>query len=407
MAARGTSAAFPLSQSGFSMRSLLRLSVVSLAVAWLAACGNSKSTAPPATMPEVGVVKLEPRRVVLGAELPGRTSAWRVAEVRPQVGGIIQKRLFTEGSEVQAGQQLYQIDAAPLRAAESAARARVARAEAQVASTQALARRYEPLRESGVVSQQAYEDAVAAANAADAELRGARAELEAATINLTYTRVLSPIAGRIGRSLVTEGALVKAEQDQPLATIQQLDPIYVDVTQSSAELLRLRRDMADAGKAGDELARVELTLEDGSRYPEAGTLQFAEVSVDPGTGAVLLRAVVPNPRRELLPGMFVRARINLGVRERALLVPQPAVSRNGRGEPTVLVVDDQDMLVERVIRTDRVVDNAWLVEEGLSAGDRVVVEGVQKVRPGVQVKVVEAGTLARAPAVPATTTAER
>ncbi len=357
----------------------------------LAACGVGQPPAhPPVT--EVGVVTLVARSVDITDELPGRTSAYRLAEVRPQVGGIVQKRLFTEGSEVKAGQQLLQIDPSAYRAALAAAQATLKRAEARLVTATLLEQRYRPLLQANLVSKQDYDDAVAARTQAEADVAAARAQVEAAQIDLGYTRVLSPIAGRIGRALVTEGALVTKEQDQPIATVQQLDPIYVDIVQSSVELLRLRRQVASGLLQEDarDQAEVRLTLEDGSEYREHGTLQFAEVSVDPGTGAVVLRAVFPNPRRELLPGMFVRARLTQGVRRDALLVPQRGVMRNQRGEATVLVVGPDNKVAERVVQAERVVGNDWLIAGGLEPQERVVVDGLQKIRPGAEVRAVAA-----------------
>ena len=357
----------------------------------LAACGSRQPSAPPVAT-EVGVVTLVPRTVSITDELSGRTSACRVAEVRPQVSGIVQKRLFTEGSEVKAGQQLLQIDPSTYRAALGSAQAALKRAEARLVTATLLEGRYRPLMEANVVSKQDYDDAVAARTQAEADVAAARAQVEAAEIDLTYTRVLSPISGRIGRALVTEGALVTKEQDEPVATVQQLDPIYVDITQSSVEMLRLRRQVASGVLQKDERnqAEVSLTLEDGSEYAERGRLQFSEVSVDPGTGAVFLRAIFPNPRRELLPGMFVRAQLTQGVRRDALLVPQRGVMRNQRGEATVLVVGEDNKVAERVVEADRVIGGDWLIAAGLAPQERVVVDGLQKIRPGAEVRAVAA-----------------
>jgi membrane fusion protein (multidrug efflux system) len=350
----------------------------------LAACGSGETAAPPPPAPEVGVITLAAQQIDVSTELPGRTAAYRIAEVRPQVEGIVKKRLFTEGAEVRAGMPLYEIDAAPYRAALLRAEAAVASAEAQLNAAKLLADRYGPLREGGVVSKQDYDNAVAASKSATATLAAAQAQLETARIDLGYTQVRAPIGGRIGRSLVTEGALVTRNQDAPLATIAQLDPIYVDVTQSSAELLRLQREFA-AGRLqriGNEQARVSLTLEDGSAYGTDGSLQFSEVTVDAGTGSVLLRAVFPNPERLLLPGMFVRARLAQGSSSEALLLPQAGVSRNARGEATVLVVDAGNKVSQRVIEVDRALGSDWLVTGGIAAGERVIVEGLQKAQPG-------------------------
>jgi len=363
----------------------------------LAGCSESRQGG--AQQPtEVAVITLAPRSVNITDELPGRTTAFRVAEVRPQVSGIVQKRLFTEGGEVRAGQQLLQIDPASYRAALSAAEAALKRAEARLVAAKLLEERYTPLIAANAVSRQDYDDAVAEHAQAQAEVAAAKAQVEAARINVVYSQVLSPISGRIGRALVTEGALVTAGQSQPLALVQQLDPIYVDISQSSAQMLRLQRQLAEGVLQKDEQnqAEVILTLEDGRQYPEKGKLQFSEVSVDPGTGAVVLRAIFPNPRRELLPGMFVRAQLIQGQRKEAIMVPQRGVTRNQRGEATVLVVDAENKVAERVVAADRVIANEWLITRGLAAGDRVVVDGLQKVRPGVVVRPVEATEAAAA-----------
>ncbi|MBX5463471.1 MAG: efflux RND transporter periplasmic adaptor subunit [Steroidobacteraceae bacterium] len=372
---------------------ILRVSALLVpAVLVLAGCGRAQPSAGAPPAPEVAVITLVPRTVSITDELPGRTTAYRVAEVRPQVSGIVQKRLFSEGGEVKAGEQLLQIDPATYRAALSSAQAALKRAEARLVSAKLLEERYAPLIEANAVSKQDYDDAVAARAQAEADVAAARAQVEAAEINLAYTKVLSPISGRIGRALVTEGALVTKEQTQPLALIQQLDPIYVDITQSSTEMLRLQRQLADGVLQRDAAnqAEVSLTLEDGTVYPEKGKLQFSEVSVDPSTGAVVLRAIFPNPRRELLPGMFVRAQLTQGVRHDALLVPQRGVTRNQKGEATVMVVGDDNKVVERVVRADRVIGGDWLITEGLAPQERVVVDGLQKIRPGVEVRAVAA-----------------
>jgi membrane fusion protein, multidrug efflux system len=338
----------------------------------LAGCGrHGPPPAPPP--PKVSVVTVQTQAVPITTELPGRANALRTADVRPQVNGIILKRLFVEGGEVKAGQQLYQIDAAPYKAAYDSA-------VAAEASARALAERYKPLAEANAVSKQDYDNAVASS-------LQAQAAVETARINLIYTRVLSPITGRIGRSLITEGALVTANQSAALATVQQLDPMYVDVTQPTTTLLRLRRE-ADAGllkknAAGQTQVRVQ--LEDGSDYPHAGTLEFSEVTVDLGTGSVTLRALMPNPERLLLPGMFVRERIEEGVRQGAVLAPQQGVTHNQKGEPYALVVGPDNIVELRPLQTDRAVGDQWLVTSGLKAGDRVIVEGLQSARPGTKV----------------------
>ncbi|MBN7117962.1 efflux RND transporter periplasmic adaptor subunit [Ectopseudomonas oleovorans] len=356
--------------------------VSAIAVAMLGLTGCQESSAPQTQQtPQVGVVTLEAKPFALTSEVPGRTSAYRIAKVRPQVNGIIQKRLFTEGSEVKAGQQLYQIDPATYQAAFKSA-------QATQLSAKSLADRYKLLVADKAVSQQAYDEARAAALQAEAALEQAR-------IDLRYTKVMAPISGRIGRSAVTEGALVSNGQASAMATIQQLDPIYVDVTQSSKELLRLRRDLAEGRlqKASDSAAKVALKLEDGSRYAHEGTLEFSEVAVDESTGSVTLRAVFPNPDHLLLPGMFVHAELLSGVKENAILAPQQGVTRNQRGEPTAMVVNAENKVEQRVLKADRTAGNAWLVEDGLKDGDRLITEGLQFVQPGAEVKAVPASNV--------------
>lgn len=355
---------------------------------------DGKAAAPAA--PEVGVVTLAAQNVAITTELPGRTTPYRVADVRPQVGGVILKRLFTEGTEVKVGQQLYQIDPATYEASYDSAKATLARAVATQKSAKLKAERYKALVDANAVGKQDYDDAVAAAEQADADVASGKAAVETARINLVYTKVLAPISGRVGRSSLTEGALVTVGQTTSLATVQQLDPIYVDVTQSSTDILRLRRELADGRlqTGGDGQAVAHLILEDGSEYPDAGKLLFSEVTVDSGTGAVTLRAVFPNPKRLLLPGMFVHARIDEGVSDNTLLVPQQGVSRNQRGEATALVVGADNKVEMRVLKVDHTIGDKWLVTDGLKAGDQVIVEGLQKVRPGASVHAVPAGNAA-------------
>ncbi|MCU0949943.1 MAG: efflux RND transporter periplasmic adaptor subunit [Burkholderiaceae bacterium] len=354
---------------------------------------------PGAPAPEVTVVTLQPQRVVLTTELAGRTSAYQVAEVRPQVGGILKERLFREGSVVKAGAPLYRIDPASYEADMARAQAVLARAEANVASTRLRAERYEELVAIDAVSKQARDDAAVALKQAVADVASAQAALQTAKINLGYTTVSAPIGGQIGRSTLTPGALVTANQANALATIQQLDPIYVDVTQSSTDLMRMRRDLASGAlkSAGADQARVKLLLEDGSSYGAEGKLQFSEVSVDPTSGSVTLRAVFPNPKQQLLPGMYVRAVLEEGVREGAMLVPQQAVSRDPRGNAIAMIVAADGTVQPRVLRTERTVGSQWLVTDGLAAGDKVIVEGLQKVRPGAPARAVERGTQPAAP----------
>ncbi len=335
-----------------------------------------KEEAPPT--PEVGVYQIQAQPLTLTTDLPGRTSAYRVAEVRPQVSGILQQRLFTEGTEVKKGQQLYQIDARTYEAV-------LARAEANLVTAENLAKRYERLLKTNAVSRQQYDDALAA-------WKQAQAEVQVARIDVQYTEVLAPISGRIGRSAVTEGALVTNGQAQPLATVTQLDPIYVDVNQPITKLLGLRRAL-ESGRlqnAGKDKTQVSLTLDDGSAYPLPGTLQFSEVSVDPTTGSVTLRAEFPNPDRKLLPGMFVHALLKEGTQQDAILVPQQAVSRDARGVPSVWVVKPDDSVEQREVETLRTVGNAWLIGKGITNGERVITEGTQRARSGIKVKPVEA-----------------
>jgi membrane fusion protein (multidrug efflux system) len=310
--------------------------------------------------------------------------------VRPQVTGIIQKRLFEEGTEIEAGAQLYQIDAATYQAAEATARAELARAEANIAATEARAKRYEDLASKQAISRQDYDDAIASLGQARANLAAGKAAVTSATINLQYTKVMAPISGVIGKSSVTEGALVTAGQAEPLAIIQQLDPIYVDVSQSATQLLQLRRAIMDGSVARAEAAKVRLLLDDGSLYEHEGELQFSEVGVDESTGTVVLRAIFPNPDRFLLPGMFVRAQVQEGMRADAMLVPQRGISRDRSGNATALVVNSAGEVELRQLITGRSVGNQWVVEQGLAVGDSVIVEGLQKIRVGAKVNAVPA-----------------
>jgi membrane fusion protein (multidrug efflux system) len=398
----------------------------------LGGCDRSTQSQPPPSVPEVATVTVQPQQIVLTAELPGRTTALRIAEIRPQVNGLIQKRLFTEGSDVKAGQSLYQIDQAPFQAAINSAKASLAamrksadRARAALEASLAgvtrqratldLARtnreRFEEAFRDGAVSTSQRDQAVTEAAVAEAAFRAAEAQvksdrtaiaaaeagiqqaeaaLEMARINLGYTKIIAPISGRIGRSNVTVGAIVTAYQPAALATIQQLDPIYVDVRQSTTELLRLQRRLegGQLNPDGRNQDKVGLLLEDGTAYPLEGTLQFRDVTVDPTTGSVILRAVFPNPEGILLPGMFVRAVVKEGVSEQAILVPQQSISRDPKGNPFALIVDDEAKVRQRMITIDRAVGNRWLVSSGLDIGDRVIVEGTQRARVGVSVNAV-------------------
>lgn len=341
-------------------------------------------------MPEMGVLTVKPQPVTLTTELPGRTVPYLIAEVRPQVGGIVQSRQFTEGGDVKAGQTLYQIDPATYRASYASAQATLAKAQANLRTARLKAERYTELVQIKAISQQDGDDTAAALGQAEADVAAGKASVETARINLAFARLDAPISGRIGRSSVTPGALVTANQATALTTIQQLDPIYIDVTQPSAALLRLKQAMArgELEKAGDDAAKVSLLLEDGSTYPLQGHLAFSDVTVDQNTGSITLRAVFPNPNAELLPGMYVRAVLQEGVKEQGVLVPQQAVSRNGAGKPTAFVVGADHKLHLRVLETDREVGDQWLVRSGLKAGEQLVVEGVSRARDGIEVKTV-------------------
>lgn len=358
--------------------------ILSLACALLlSACEQNNEPAKPKQQPapKVGVVTLSPETYTLTTELPGRTAAYRIAEVRPQVNGIIQKRLFKEGSDVKAGQQLYQIDPDLYEANLKSARA-------SFLAARSLADRYKILVAERAVSRQQYDDA-------NANRLQAEAALERAKIEQRYTRVLAPISGRIGRSSASEGALVSSGQAQELAIIQQLDPIYVDVTQSANDLLRLRRELASGQleKAGDNAAQVSLKLQDNSSYPHTGTLEFSEVSVDAGTGSVTLRAVFPNPDGVLLPGMFVHASLVSGVQKKAILAPQQGITRNAKGEPTAMVVTEDNTVALRNIKAERTAGDRWLVTEGLQEGDQIITEGLQFIRPGASVETYPASNI--------------
>jgi len=377
-------------------KNFMLLGAAAAVAAMVAGCGG-KQAGPgqggAQQAPEVAVFTVAPQALAMSTELPGRTAAYQVAEVRPQVGGLIQKRLFTEGADVKAGVQLYQIDAATYEAAYSSAKANLAKAKANLAAAAPKVARYKELVAIEGVSRQDYDDAVAAHEQAKAEVEAAQAAVDSARINVDYTKVASPISGRISRSNVTPGALVTAGQATALTTVQQLDPIYVDVTQSSEELLRLKREM-DSGslKKSDGQAAVTLLLADGSKYALPGKLQFSDVSVDPGTGNVTLRALFPNPKHDLLPGMFVRAVLETGVSEQAIAVPQMGVTRNPKGEATALVLNKEGKVEQRVLQTGGTIGDKWLVKSGLVAGDRVIVEGLQKVKPGAPAVVAKNST---------------
>lgn len=357
----------------------------------LTGCNDENEQKGQQSAPEVGVVTLKAEPLNVTTELPGRTSAYRIAEVRPQVGGIILKRNFVEGSDIQAGSSLYQIDPATYQAAYDSARGDLAKAEAAANISHLTVNRYKTLVGTKYISQQEYDTAVADARQADAAVTAAKAAVETARINLAYTKVTSPISGRIGKSSVTEGALVTSNQANALATVQQLDPIYVDVTQSSNDFLRLKKELAN-GTLEQEggKAKAELVLENGQVYAQKGSLEFSDVTVDESTGSITIRAVFPNPKGDLLPGMFVRARLDEGIKNNALLVPQQGVTRNPRGEATVMLVGADNKVENRTVTAAQAIGDKWLVTGGLKSGDKVIVTGLQKVRPGVQVKVEEA-----------------
>ncbi|WP_077339949.1 efflux RND transporter periplasmic adaptor subunit [Pseudocolwellia agarivorans] len=344
----------------------------------------------------VGVVTLKSQALTLKKELPGRISAFQIAEIRPQVSGIVQSRLFIEGKQVEQGQALYQINPATFKAELAASEAAVARAQASIASSKSKAFRYSKLLKIKAVSQQDYDEADAAYKQANAELLTAQAQLQTAQINLDYSQVSSPISGQISKSNVTVGALVSANQTMALATVTQLDPIYIDLTQSSNELTKFKKSIASGLLSVDSANQtdVELTMEDGSIYPHKGTLQFSEVTVDPSTGSVTLRAKFPNPEKLLLPGMYARASIVEGVKAKAILVPQRGVTRNSKGEPTALVVSKDNTVESRVLTIDRSVGANWLVTNGLDEGDKLIVEGLQKIRPGAPVQPTEVNSSA-------------
>lgn len=357
----------------------------------LAGCGGGnqgpQQEMPP---PAVTVVTLRTEPVTLTRELPGRTTPYVVAEVRPQVTGIVEERLFTEGSVVEAGQPLYQLDDATYRAAWNSARASLARAQASLEVARLNAERAAELVKSNAVSRQEHENAAAALEQAKADVGVAEAQVAATAVELGYARITSPITGRIGKSSVTKGALVTADQPEPLATVQQLDPIYVDLTQSASELLELRRALAVGSIREAEGIPVSVLLEDGTRYSEEGELAFTDVAVDPSTGSFSLRVVVPNPDHMLMPGMYVRAVISNAVLEEGLLVPQQGIARDPRGNASAMVVADDGTAAVRPVEVSRTIGDKWLVQDGLAAGDRVIVEGLQKVQPGMPVQPSEA-----------------
>jgi len=386
--------------------------VVATAVGTLTACGDKPPAQQGMGAVPVTVVTLQPTAVTLTRELPGRTTPFLIAEIRPQVDGIIEQRLFIEGGSVKAGQPLYQIDDATYQAAYASAKATLARAEATLHSARLNARRSTDLVAINAVSKQDDENSAAALQLAEADVAAAKAAVRSAGVVLGDARISAPISGRIGKSSVTQGALVTANQQQPLAIIQQLDPIYVDLTQASAEWLELQKAIA-AGRVKSDLdLPVTILLEDGTPYSREGKLAFSEVSVDPTTGSFALRVVVPNPDHILLPGMYVRALVRMGVRQDALLAPQQGILRDPRGHTNAMVVDKDGKVEVRAVRVSQAIGDQWLVEDGLAPGDRVIIEGLQKIQPGVPVQPTEAGAAlpaaaaASAPAPAAATTGQ-
>jgi len=359
----------------------------------LAACQRSNAPAAAAggAPGQVSVVTLQPQSVLLTRELPGRASASLVAEVRPQANGIVKRRLFTEGGTVKAGQPLYQLDDATYRADVASSEATLARAQATLETARLNARRSADLARIDAISRQDNENAAAALAQAEADLKAAQAALQRSTILLDYARITSPISGRIGKSAVTQGALVTANQANALATVQQLDPMYIDLTQSSSELLQLRQELAAGKLSAARDVPVQLLLEDGRRYPHDGKLAFSDVTVDPSTGSYYLRVTVPNPDNTLLPGMYLRAVVGSGRRDGALLVPQQGLTRDPKGDASVMVVNQDNKVEQRAVQVSRTIGDKWLVDGGLAAGDRVIVAGLQKVRAGMPVQATEAG----------------
>ena len=384
------------------LRSAVLSSLILLPLLALSACkgdADAQAAAPPPM--EVTVVTLKPENVTLTRELSGRVTPSLIAEVRPQVTGIVQRRLFTEGGTVRAGQPLYQIDDTAFRAANASAQAQLARAQASLTTARLNAARSAELVRIDAVSKQDNDNAQAALRQAQADVNAARAAVQGAGVPLGFTRVTAPISGQIGRSSVTAGALVTASQPAPMATIQQLDPVYIDLSQSSAELLQLRREVQSGQMRATDDVPVDILLEDGTLFDHQGRLSFAEATVDPTTGSFNLRVVVPNPGQVLLPGMYVRANVASGARANALLVPQPAITRDPKGGATAMVVNAEGKVEPRQVKVSRTVGNRWLVEDGLKAGDRVIVEGLQKIQPGAVVKPVERGSAPTPPAAPA------
>jgi membrane fusion protein (multidrug efflux system) len=379
-----------------ALRSISAAAVVAVIALALAGCGSGSKAAQAQAQAQpqlfqVGVVTVHPQGVMVTTELPGRTSAYLVAQVHARVDGIVLRREFREGAQVKTGQRLYQIDPAPYKAALDGAKAALQKAEANQVSVDAQAQRYKVLVAANAISKQDYDNAVAAQGQAAADVAAAKAAVETAQINLGYTDVRSPISGTIGVSSVTPGAYVQASAATLMATVQQTDPIYVDVTQSTADLLRLRRELAGGQlqAAGPNEAKLQLVLEDGSVYPLPGKLEMTDITVDQTTGSVMIRGIFPNPKQVLLPGMFVRARLQEGYNDRAMLVPEVGVTHDATGAPTAMIVNADNKVELRTISANRTKGGDWVVDSGLNPGDRVIVSGVQKVRPGMTVRAIE------------------
>lgn len=364
------------------------LSCAILAGLTITGCGKKERGMPQMGPPEVAVITAQPQKVTVTTELPGRTSAFLIAEVRPQVSGIVQKTLFTEGGNVKEGDLLYQIESSSYKATYDNAIAALERSEASLPPIKLRVERYRALLAEKAVGQQEYDETFAAMKQVEADIKYWKTVVESARINLEHTRVTAPISGRIGKSNITAGALATAHQGIPFTTIQQIDPIYVDVLQSNAELLQLQNNLASGKMKNSQRTRVRLLLEDGTPYTSQGTVQFSDISVNPDTGSVVLRILFPNPKHQLLPGMFVRAVLEEGTFEKAFLIPQQAVQRDPKGTPSVLTVNQSSLVEPKVVTIEKAIGNKWLVSAGIKAGDAIIMEGVQRARPGSPVKAV-------------------